>query len=615
MKNRLRFQSAFAWIVCALALLPLLLYAYLGQFSRLMSDDYCRVAIGRILGPWGSMHHWYNVHSSSYTHFFLQGLIAPLVTLVPRISPIAVFALWLIGIYWLAIQGLTTLKIERRTAKPLAVSALVLAAALSAIATEQSIFWQSAVAAYLLPLALQCLNISAVIWLSRQQNERVALLLGGTVAAAFCFLTGGLKEMFLVTQIVLLTLVLLLAISVFRSRLRRRFLVIAGAGLLASFVSLIVQVGSPGIAIRAAGIVATYGEPNRSLPFLLSNALGKTYQFVTAQNVLVAFLLLYALGMLLILMSEFTVQIQEREQRVEIVSAVWCIGLMIQLILAPILLMQLSDNPQVLGRYSWRFALIIAINVLLILVYLLALLKRRDLNIFISKQDHSVLLCTLAMGFGFVVFALAAILHNSGMDDRSRLYLSLTTLIILVTVSQQLLSAAPTQVAYRSAWMAILLYASAIVVTLVLSFVAMYGRGFVTARIMTTANFLMVVPGFVWGAFLGYTIRCKFGSAGSGGYSLRLLQLLCLVIVFFIGSRIFFTNAARVTDFQRYAEDWDAQHKSIIEQRDAGNRHIEAPRLPFDLAVEMHVSALDESPSDECAKQYYGVESITLTDS
>ncbi len=517
MKNRLRFQSAFAWIVCALALLPLLLYAYLGQFSRLMSDDYCRVAIGRLLGSWGSMHHWYNVHSSSFTKYFLYGLISPLDTLLPRITPIAIFALWLIGIYWLVIQGLTALKIERRTTKSLAASALMVAAALSAIATEQPIFWQSAGKDYLLTLSLLCLNMAAVIWFVRRRNDKVTMLMGGAVAAALSLFSGGIAEMFLVIQLVFLTLVLLLTVVVSRSQLRRRVLFIVGAGLLASIVSLVFQVGSPGIANRAAGIVATYGEPNRSLPFLLSNALGKTYQFVTAQNVLVAFLLLYALGMLLILMSEFTVQIQEREQRVEIVSAVWCIGLMIQLILAPILLMQLSDNPQVLGRYSWRFALIIAINVLLILVYLLALLKRRDLNIFISKQDHSVLLCTLAMGFGFVVFALAAILHNSGMDDRSRLYLSLTTLIILVTVSQQLLSAAPTQVAYRSAWMAILLYASAIVVTLVLSFVAMYGRGFVTARIMTTANFLMVVPGFVWGAFLGYTIRCKFGSAGSGG--------------------------------------------------------------------------------------------------
>ena len=171
MKNRLRIQSAFAWTVCAFALLPLMLFAYLGQFSRLMSDDYCRVAIGNLLGPWGSMHHWYNAHSSSYTKYFLYGLISPLDTLLPRITPIAIFALWLIGIYWLLIQGLKALKIERRTAKALAISALAVVAALSAIATEQPIFWQSAGKDYLLPPALQCLNISAVIWLSRHQNE------------------------------------------------------------------------------------------------------------------------------------------------------------------------------------------------------------------------------------------------------------------------------------------------------------------------------------------------------------------------------------------------------------------------------------------------------------
>ncbi len=215
MKNRLRFQSAFAWIVCALALLPLLLYAYLGQFSRLMSDDYCRVAIGRLLGSWGSMHHWYNVHSSSFTTYFLQGLIAPLDTLLPRITPIAIFALWLIGIYWLVIQGLTALKIERRTTKSLAVSALVVAAALSAIATEQSIFWQSAVADYLFSLALLCLNMAAVIWFVRRRNDKVTMLMGGAVAAALSLFSAGIAEMFLVIQLVFVALVLLLAIAAF----------------------------------------------------------------------------------------------------------------------------------------------------------------------------------------------------------------------------------------------------------------------------------------------------------------------------------------------------------------------------------------------------------------
>ena len=39
--------NIFQWLIAALALVPLILYAWLGQFSRLMSSDYCTVAFGR----------------------------------------------------------------------------------------------------------------------------------------------------------------------------------------------------------------------------------------------------------------------------------------------------------------------------------------------------------------------------------------------------------------------------------------------------------------------------------------------------------------------------------------------------------------------------------------
>ena len=45
----------FQWLIVALALVPLILYAYLGQFSRMMSDDYCITAVGQELGAWDAL--------------------------------------------------------------------------------------------------------------------------------------------------------------------------------------------------------------------------------------------------------------------------------------------------------------------------------------------------------------------------------------------------------------------------------------------------------------------------------------------------------------------------------------------------------------------------------
>ena len=47
-----RRQQIVIWLGLAVALLSLLLFAYIGHFSRLMSDDYCTLAVGRDLGSW-----------------------------------------------------------------------------------------------------------------------------------------------------------------------------------------------------------------------------------------------------------------------------------------------------------------------------------------------------------------------------------------------------------------------------------------------------------------------------------------------------------------------------------------------------------------------------------
>ena len=44
----MRREQVMAWFLALLALVPALLFAYMGQFSRFMADDYCHIARGGI---------------------------------------------------------------------------------------------------------------------------------------------------------------------------------------------------------------------------------------------------------------------------------------------------------------------------------------------------------------------------------------------------------------------------------------------------------------------------------------------------------------------------------------------------------------------------------------
>ena len=78
-------SAVFQWLIAALALVPLILYAWLGQFSRLMSSDYCTVAFGLEKGAWDYMVWKLNTWAGGYANWFFKGAMAPLDILAVRI--------------------------------------------------------------------------------------------------------------------------------------------------------------------------------------------------------------------------------------------------------------------------------------------------------------------------------------------------------------------------------------------------------------------------------------------------------------------------------------------------------------------------------------------------
>ncbi len=152
--QRLLRSSVFSWTLALLALAPLLLWAYLGQFSRVIGDDFNILDIGRQLGPWDTMIFFRHVFNGSYSNYFLQGLVAPLDTLGPQIMPAIILALWTAGLVWLALNLLGALGIQRnRLSIAITLAALTATAATNAFPTTESLLWYAASTRYALPLA------------------------------------------------------------------------------------------------------------------------------------------------------------------------------------------------------------------------------------------------------------------------------------------------------------------------------------------------------------------------------------------------------------------------------------------------------------------------------
>ena len=188
-------MNRIQWLIVSLALVPLILFAYLGQFSRILSDDDCTITLSRERGAWDLLLYLYDTEGGRYADFFLWGTVAPLNTLLPRIASAVIVVLWLIGWYWLAAQGLAFLKIGgSRRALALAISALTVAAAINGFYTFESFYWYGAVSSHTLPIVLFTVYMALTVWMARRLRKNIRSLLGIIAGAVICFLVAGFSE-------------------------------------------------------------------------------------------------------------------------------------------------------------------------------------------------------------------------------------------------------------------------------------------------------------------------------------------------------------------------------------------------------------------------------------
>lgn len=597
------------WFVVALSILPLMLFAYLGQFSRLMSDDYCAIAVGQELGAWEGMRYWYHSWAGSYANFLFKSAIAPLDTSVPAITPAIIVLIWLIGAVWLIVLALNSLQIDkRRWIIAVIVAAALVTASINAIFSPQSFYWFAASTHYTLPLALLTIYFALCLWIVRRQT-RARIWLAAITGAVICFLAAGASEIFVAFQLTFVTLSLIPMIVIWRSTREPGLLLVGGAGWLATIIGFWLQINSPGLANRAAADDAMLGHALRNLPKLLEGTLGNFFKFAGHPPAFAGFMLLFAVT-LLVARYGYQPPSTPGKQSPGLATRCLALGLLFQLLWMPQLWAHVSDEARYLGRFSEGYALVVGINALLTLGFVIALWQRHRLDRELINRP------ALVLRFHEAILTIVALLfvmtQLRSIHDRAAAFLFSSAIALLLIGAFQLSKAHCDQQALRLRQFSLYSFAVALISTAAIVFTALYGRGFVDARILSPASFVLVLTGLVCGATYGMALERTCHSSQS---SSRFTSRLSMTVVLIISTGILLGNARLIPGFQRYAQDWDARHQRIVAMRDSGQLAIEVAPLAFDLANYVEVTTLGDDPSNRCALRYYGIDSLTVNDS
>jgi hypothetical protein len=224
---------------------PLLVYAWIGSYSRYTADDYCWAGVLRQEGFLRAQAWWYDGFSPRFAFTFIVNLVELAGPAIVPFLPAAGIVTWV---------GVLTWTLRQLDVRGSLVLALTIAVATFATAPDlpQSLYWQTGMLTYLLPLVLATFLIG---WIRRAIVRQRAGGADVLVSGAVTFVAGGLSETYLLPQNVALTLALGLSALGWRRGVRgaRTALVLVAAALLGGVLALAVIVLAPATPGRVGG--------------------------------------------------------------------------------------------------------------------------------------------------------------------------------------------------------------------------------------------------------------------------------------------------------------------------------------------------------------------------
>ena len=230
-------------------------YAYLGNFTRLLADDFCSIHYADRLGLFRSIWFWYLNWSGRYTAFAADWLILKSIFGPYRLHyaiPITILV-WLILLFFAIYLYLE--KQHTFTALHAAALAGIFLFLVFLLTPDipQSLFWWNGMRIYALPLVLFSFDL---LLFQVYKRLNIAVVWGGLLGFLLFFTSGGMGETMAVAQIALLLFLIGLDLLKITHRPSKERIVFY-CSLAGAVCSLVVVLLSPGTKIRKAFLPPT----------------------------------------------------------------------------------------------------------------------------------------------------------------------------------------------------------------------------------------------------------------------------------------------------------------------------------------------------------------------
>ena len=563
-----------------LALVPLLLFAYLGLHSRLMLDDYIHLGLARDIGVWNAMQVLREIWNGDYSNFLLYGLLARLGTVAPALFALFLCASAFVGYTWLANTVLACLGIRRRRrAASVVLAALATAAAINGFHHAQVFYWLTASVEYSWPAVMLLLGIAFATATAHRLQSRTELILAVFAATLYAFANAGFSELYLIFQLTAVTLINVYVFIFQHGPKRKTYVILAVAGLLGTMASLPVQLSTPGVTLRSSlSVVAgTPIFPARHLPDLLDRTLGPMVEYIGLEASFAGFMLVAFSGLFITLSVGNSAPVDSKPWQTSFANAPIAFALVVQFLFIPVLWSHQSDNLQVLGRFSFSFLFVVCANLSAILLSL-ALLWRRDLLENALKRQNGLMIYCLCILL--LVSLLFAVTQVRSIHYKAASYLFATALSTLIMLTWQLTCMADEPRLRGLFRMSAFAAAGAVITLAALIGVKLWGAGYIVERALASATYALMLAGLMNGVTLGALIRLGFDTKNADAYWLQWLRLLSLLVALAIAAGMVIGQGQRISHARRAAEIWDANHVEITRLRDEGDPTVHTKRFP-----------------------------------
>lgn len=248
------------WIVvaCIAILLPLILYAYMGIFSRYQADDYCLAWNGTARSFLRAQTIWYRTDSSRFSATMLFTLSDKIGRWTVQALPALELSLWLAGCFWLIHRVQKKLKL----ALPACVSFLMAEVLIYFVLLltpnlYQVLYWRSGSVVYFFPIVL--LTFLLIFLLAQASKTSNWRYLAAPFAIVFSFFIGGFSETIATIQVGMAGLAIVSLIAIRKTINRKWAIFLVSCALVGSLLAMAMMFYSPATRMRQGLVGAAPG--------------------------------------------------------------------------------------------------------------------------------------------------------------------------------------------------------------------------------------------------------------------------------------------------------------------------------------------------------------------